>query len=476
MNGHGDPFPDYFNRFREFERQHDVFEVTCGGIPIWERIRIRCFRTVMQESGVMDKPHTKVDRNSIVNYIKGGYKFLRGLIRRNPFLAPEADFLFIGGGRRKPRADGYQWDIFCDPILQSLDLDNVYVEPHYKFSHRRPAKTDPLWYLDAVTYTSVVQRTLGLASYELTATEADRLAALERELAREFDIDIDLQGMVRDALSERASRKWLYERLLNRIDPEIVVIVVSAFKSTLIEVCKEHHVPVVEMQHGGGHHNHLWYTFPDGVDVTTYPDYLFVFGKFWKETVNYPLPDEQVYAVGYPYLEAERAQYAGLERNQQIIFSSQGSIGEQLSRTAVDFADLDTGYDIVYKLHPKEYGRWRAEYPWLVDADLTVVDSDTPPLYELLAQSEVNVGVYSTVIYEGFAFGLDTYLLDAPNVSRMRHLVDRGHVSIVSSAEEIASELNSKLGEDPVKTDYFFEPNAVDNILSAFDEIRRREE
>jgi hypothetical protein len=425
----------------------------------------------MTESGLFNQGQSGADQDSISNYLKGGYKWARGLIWKNPCFASPADILFIGTARRKAREDGLMWDLFCDPVLNSLDLNYAFIEPPYQFSHQRPAKTEHIRYLDAITYTSVIQRKLGLANYDFTEAEAERIIELENELEHVFDCPIDLRGLVRDSLSERRSKKWLYERLLDRIEPEIAVIVASAFWRTFIEVCQERGIPVVELQHGAGHHDHLGYTFPEDASISAFPDYIFVFGQFWKDTVQYPIPDESVYVVGYPYLEDERGNYEGNETRQQVVFSSQKTIGEELSKCALEFSELDTGYDVVYNLHPKEYSSWREEYPWLVDSPIEVVDGDTPPMYQILAESMVHVGVYSTVVYEGLCFGLDTYLLKAPGVSRMRALVDNGYVTAVSSAHDLAKQIETGNTSQPVDTDYFFEPNAIDNVQDAFDEI-----
>jgi len=471
MNEQEDDFQRLSESFFEFEREHDLFSLTCDNVYVWERIRLPIFRQIMSKSGVFNQAHSKVNRNSFWNYLKGGYKWTRGMIRKNPFFAPQSDILFIGKARRKPREDGYEWDLFCDPILESLNLDHVYIEPPYQFSHQIPAKTEQIRYLDAITYTSVIQRKLGLASYEFTKSEAEQLKKIESRMETIFDCPINLQGLVRESLSERQSKKWLYERLLNRIEPEMAVLVAGVFWKTFIEVCQERDIPVVELQHGAGHHDHLGYSFPDDVSVNAFPDYMFVFGKFWKETVKYPIPDEDVYAVGYPYLEDERENYADTDTQQQVVFSSQGTIGRELSKCALAFSELETGYDVVYNLHPGEYDRWREEYPWLVDSPIEVIDDDTPPLYQILSESEVHVGVYSTVVYEGLCFGLDTYLLEAPGISRMRALIDSGYVTTVSSANQLADQLLTGDAGRPVDTDYFFEPNAIDNISDAFDEI-----
>jgi hypothetical protein len=94
-------------------------------------------------------------------------------------------------------------------------------------------------------------------------------------------------------------------------------------------------------------------------------------------------------------------------------------------------------------------------------------------LYKLFAESETQVGVYSTAVYEGLAFDLDTYILDAPGSSRMEHLIEQGAASQVSSVEEFERILGE--GESKFDVDYFFESNPIENISDAFDYILEKE-
>jgi hypothetical protein len=470
-----DEYTEFVDEFLRAEENQGAFSIEINDINIWERIRTICFRRLLSESELGYKASTGASDDNINKYITGVAKWIKSLAVKNPFFMQDSEFLFIGTPRRKPREDGYMWDIYCDPILHSLNLDYVYTEPPYMFSHKKPAKTENIRYLDAITYTSVVQRKLGLAECKLSQSEINSLSQLEDALYSVFDVSVDIQDIASKKLSERKSRKWLYDYLLRKVDPKVAVTVAGAFKHTFIEVCKENGIPVVELQHGGGHHNHPSYSYPDDVDLECFPDYLFVFGEFWKDTVDYPIPQEDIYPIGYPYLESEKGKYSDIKSRKRVIFSSQWTIGEELSRFAANLSKRDTDYDVVYKLHPKEYDGWEAKYPWLTDAPVEVVDDDSIPLYKLLSQSEAHVGVYSTVVYEGLVFGLDTYLLDAPGITRMKYLIESGAASKVSSVDELVDSLKSRNDNSGFDIRYFFEEDPIGKVSDAFDDVLEKE-
>ena len=159
-----------------------------------------------------------------------------------------------------------------------------------------------------------------------------------------------------------------------------------------------------------------------------------------------------------------------------VVFLSQGEPGVRLSRFAAEFAARDHDWTVVYKLHPGEYSRWRQEYPWLEDAPLRVVDTSEPPLYKLFAQSSAQVGAYSTALYEGLKFDLDTYVADVPGIECARGLLDAGGATLVRSAEELDDALESSVGGAGVDLSEFFRPDAESNVVSTLEIIRERHE
>jgi hypothetical protein len=133
-----------------------------------------------------------------------------------------------------------------------------------------------------------------------------------------------------------------------------------------------------------------------------------------------------VISFGFLDLESERYKYRNVQRQKnQIVVLSQGAIGRRLADVIATCATALENHRIVYKLHPGEYERWR-EYESLVrlsEMENVTVKTDCN-LYELFAQSEIQIGVFSAAIYEGIAFGLKTVLVDLPGLEYMTDLLD----------------------------------------------------
>jgi hypothetical protein len=456
------------DKFRHFELENSLFDIHVDNIPIWERIRVDIYRELRRQFEA-DNEHDSESKEKN-NYIMGAKLWARNICFKNPFVPSKTDFVFVGHPRRKLQSDGLWWDIYCDPIHQECSLDSVHLEPSYLLKHRSPAKTENIRYLSLIEYSGTIQRKLGLDNFSLSDEKRKRLEEVERAIKKNFGADIPFVNKVIRLLRNRRCRLWLYEKLLGRLDPTVAVIVVSYGKETFIEACDSHNIPVVELQHGIINSGHHGYSFPGNRTKETFPDYLLTWGEFWGDGVEFPIPDRRIIPVGYPHLEKQRLQWEDTESQEQILFISQKRIGEQLSRFAVEIEKNDEiSHDVIYKLHPDEHDHWREDYPWLVKNNLDVVDEHGPPLYELLARSEVQIGVGSTAIYEGLVFNLETYIYDCNDLSSLRPLIRNGTAVVVSSSNELATSLGKK--RISFDKEYYFKSNSAQRICEVLNRI-----
>ncbi len=456
-------------QFKEFEQNESLFKISVDGLCIWELVRYETFQEIQQQTGT-GRAHSTINPNSKKNQLKGIKLWIKNLFYRNPLLTNESDIIFLGHPRRKKEQDGYWWDIYCDPIHETCKLDSIHFERTYLLEHKSPAKTEPLRYLDLLDYGGTILRKIGFSNSKLNSKESKELFNIENKINSEFGVNIDLTKKIHNKLSDRCSRRWLYEILLEKINPEIVVVVVSYDKEIFIEACKRLRIPVVELQHGVIHSDHIGYSFDNTRKKELFPDYLLTWGEFWNEGIEFPIPSERVIPVGYPYLQQAKQRYENIGSKNQILFISQGTIGAELSQFALQVAQHpDMDYDIVYKLHPGEYDRWKDEYPWLVDSEFEIIDDSDTPLYQLFAESSVQIGVYSTAIYEGLMFNLETYIYNCSGSEILRPLIEQGVAQLISSANELESVIGKK--DQIFNPDYYFSPNATEQICEVLQQL-----
>ncbi len=456
-------------QFLQLELDFDLFNIRPQGVPVWERQRWRVYRRIQQKMGLSGQAHRTINKSG-KSYLKAFYLWLSNGIVDNPLFADSHEILFFGHPRRKLLDDGHWWDLYCDPIQNCLNLDALHAESPHAFSHKRPTKTENIQYIDFMIYTGAFKRKLGIVDAQLDHETEKIITKFEQELKGQFDINIDIQSQMKYELDVHASEKPLYKRFLSRVDPEVMVVVPGYGRETLLEACDDLGITTVELQHGVIHSHHLGYSYPSPRSKEHFPDYLFTWGEFWNNQVEYPVSDERVIPIGYPYLNQRMKNYSDVDSEDMILFISQGTIGNQLSKLAVEVSESNRiDFDVVYKLHPGEYGRWKEAYPWLEDSNVTVIDSSTPPLYKLFARASAQVGVGSTALYEGLAFDLNTFVYDLAGQEPLQPLIDDGIATKVNSANELLSSL--ELESKPFERDRFFRPNPLANFSDEIDSI-----
>jgi hypothetical protein len=455
--------------FLRFEEKYSAFELRIEGIPIWERVRKQVYSKITSNSGDSTERKDGLDR---IKAAKGISLWIKNFVHKNPYFSGKHDYLFWGHQRRKLQDDGQWWDIYFDPIYEEIDLDHVHLEVAHWTDHLTPAKTRNLRYIDMPVYTGTIARELFASRYSIDPESVSTLRSLEGALKRKFDTPIELLTMVREKLVQRKVRKPLYRLLLNRIQPKIVVLTVSYHRETFIEVCKDMNIPVVELQHGIIRPHHLGYSYPNNRSKHTFPDYLLVFGDYWKNTVEFPIPPENIYSVGYPYLDMMNEQYSSCKSTDQVIFISQPHIADQLTQFAVKFEEI-SDFSSVYKLHPHEYENWEKRFPHLKRSPIQVVTHE-PRLYRLLSESTVQVGVNSTVLYEGLKFNLETFIFDDVD-NHTSNLGKTEYANYVTDIEDLQKSINSPESKK-LSTEVFFRTDPIKNVRTALSRIMKQHE
>lgn len=453
-------YSDFHRQFLELEAELELFALEIDGLRIWERIR---HNVAMEALTALEICGTVSPANqSIRTYARSVALGFSNLVRRNPLFASQPDVLCFGRGRRNQR-DGEWWDDFLDPVHESIECNSLQIESAWNHHHHTPERTEAISYVDFIDYVSQFCRQFDIVDPTIPPDALARLDQLEWRLQTTFGVTIDVRAHVRRTLTERAVEKPLYDRLLSRLDPELAFVVVHGSKLPFIESCHEREIPVVELQHGQLSEYSYNYSFEGDRTKTVFPDYLLTFGTAWERATHLPLPSDRVRPVGYPYLNRELAEYETGERDPRLLFISTRETGPELSKLAVETSRRpDCPLEVTYKLHPDEMSDWQTTYPWLRESAVDVIDSRDQSLYELFAASTAQVGVCSTAIYEGLAFGLDTYLVELPTVEWLSPLLETDSAVLVDSAAELVSQLSASTG--PIDREQYFAPNAADRL------------
>lgn len=457
---------DIINELLKIEEELDLFNKKIDGVYFWERIRFGVLNEILRQSGLIGQAHTKIPP-TFFNRLKHVFNATKNVFTKNPFLAPKSDILFFGHPRRKLGEDKKWHDIYCDPIIENLGYSYVYFEKPYLGKHLSPAATQKIRYYDLVLLLASLFRKFKIAKNKFSKDDVALITKVNDRIRQVFNVDVELFAKVSGSILSRKSQVPICRLLLKKINPKLVNIICSYGKENIIDAAKTLNIPIVELQHGFISANHFGYSFP-GPQRTkrSFPDYLLTFGDIWNSVADFPISADKVISVGYPYLEKEIKEFSDIKKKDQVVFISQGTVGKEMSKLAVDLScKIDPLYKVIYKLHPGEYSRWRTEYPWLVNSNVMVVEDDSYPLYKIFAESKVQVGVNSTAIFEGLAFGLNTVLIPLGlGLEGMQILLDNKMAVSADSAKDIMNIINKSTNEEQFKISELFKENSLDNI------------
>ncbi len=466
-------------QFLTFETENRLFEAQLGGLKFWQFIRFDAFNKIV--SSKYNRPTTRENyfKAGFDVHIKGLKNFAMALIR-NCFNSWERTDLFVLSNPRRILIGKWYYDIYTDFLIEETSYRCQSAETFFKLFHLRPARTKNLFYLDHLEYPARVLSFIRRA--KLNPEELAFLNRLEENIRTTFGISG--LTLAEDLNHILVRYHFLYPRLKKMIGKMQPRGIIETFGYELIrqivtKIAGECRVPVIELQHGTMGHYHIAYNIINGEAPETFPDYIFVWGEFWKNQTRFPIDSSRVVATGFPYFEKQVQKISSYKKEGTVLFISQPTIGDQLGRIAGELARRQSDYRIIYKLHPGEVITARRRYKSLYEnPTIEVVENSARKIYDLFAECEYQVGVYSTAIIEGIGFGLETVVVRLPGWEYLESLQGNPRVRFVDTVDQLVAALEDKRKTESTETlrSYFWEPQALPKMLHELNKIIKRGE
>jgi hypothetical protein len=475
-----------FDRLLLYEKKHKLFEREDDGFKYWPYLRFEIFNMIQNKNNNTGAAHTKPP---FINRVKELYKIpfqyfnASFLIKKK---SKELDYLILNHQRRVKEKSIYRC-LYTDNLISHLEGGkHLIIEEPYEGKHFKPIINKDIMYVDYLDYLYVLKRLIySLKRKKIIHPQTENeLRFLVNELSRTFDAKLNANEMIEIVNKMKIRYTILYKHykyILKKINPKVVIEVVSYNFSRMVvnEICKELNIPTIELQHGTMGKYHIAYNFAEKMNLETFPDYIFTFGQFWKDSTRLPLNAEKVKVIGWPYFEQKVNEFNNrkeIEKSSKktILFISQGTIGKELSQLAVDLSKIigRRDFKIIYKLHPGEYIRWKGDYPWLINANLEVVDHNNNDMHYYFSKSEIQIGVYSTALFEGLAYGLKTIIVKLSHYETMELLFKERMACLAETSNEVFELCKEFVRlEKKLNVSYFWEQNSMSNMLSEIDKV-----
>jgi hypothetical protein len=466
--------------FIALEEQCGLWDLVAYGQPYWHQIRHAVYLRVLQALDPSSRAQQSWRHRPVSSWlsaIRPGY--LAPALRRSIWDGLEpADVLVINHPRHVLQAG--QWVCpYTAPLLNDLGRSYWVIEDQWQGVHSHPQTGWRVKYLEL----GFLFAQLGfLVRHGLAG---GRLSAAEREAVRGWSDELRTRlgggpshdralAIARAGVRELAAFAGLYGRLLDRVAPKLVVVVVhySYRCLPLTAAARRRGIVVAELQHGTLGRNHIAYNVAAGRSPPAFPDYLLTFGDWWRDiTPGLPLSREAAPAIGYAWLEDYQRTSPERPRRERrtVLFISQGTVGVELSRLAAEVSRR-TDARVRYRLHPGEILGWPQRYPWLRDAPVEIIEAPTN-IYDDFVGADVLVGVYSTAVFEGIAFGLPLVVARLPGHETVLPLIEAGGGVLVDGPDELTRAILSAEPPPPRVREMLWKPDAAQNFRAFVDQV-----
>lgn len=435
--------------FLEVEKKYNLYQDTIDGIYYWIYARYDMWAGILDDQLGLGKAHMGKTRWN--NRIPVYFKLIQNSIFKKNISKKFTDICFAFDSSNR-RMINKQYACIYTEGLEKEFTNNVVLEYPYLLEHSASKGSDNLVYLDYLLlkqeisyrlYPILLKKQYNRLRKIVRKKTAVPFEELEKLSQQKLDIDKLEKEIVKQIIYYKAGIKSI-KKLIAKINPKVVVEIAaySSYCMMLNEICKKNHITVVELQHGVMN-DHLAYSYASNEMINQLPDKIFLFSEFWKKKIQMPMKAECLIATGFPYFERRMKQAKKLSQyndgKRNILFLSQGTIGIKLKNLAIELVQKlnKNDFRILYKLHAGEIERYKVDYQEMESYGIEVIHTKNDVLYDLFASSEIQVGVYTTAIYEGLGFGLNTFIYKIEQSEYMDDLCGSGYARYFENCEQI---------------------------------------
>jgi hypothetical protein len=457
-------------RIRRFEQENELFKWQVEGVSAWRLLRFWVSSRLILLPCATQTVFSRTQRLLLA-------------IRELPvFLFPrKASFLIdTASSARMEKAGEHYKDVFFDDLI--LALGDCFKLERINSTAFRARNRQALVPSDlTTTLLEVLAGVLNRFSRRQPAIE---------EIARHFsdcirrDLALELSpNQISRELHYFYWNKRLYRRLLNKIQPQAVLLT-NTNEFAMLAAARELGIPTFELQHGIFSRHH-----PDALpaealvykDTLLVPGRLLLFGEFWRqELAAGGFYEDELLPVGSIRMEQYRQRRTARQprpgqRPLQVVLTTQGLAVPELIAFVQSFLGLakeaGLALELYIKLHPV-FEPSPAAYAEAFGADARVhilLGREMPATFDLLTRADVHLSIASACHYDALGLGVPTIVLPLSGYTVVENIVESGHAALARTPQELLDLLGT-LDERPVPPavqEWYFKPGALENIQRA---------
>ncbi len=453
-------FSEILEKFESIESELELDKSIIQGVPWWDLVRYPLFENIFAQFSEKKKD-INLKNNFIIRLCSRINSVTKSLFLilspKSPIWIQKETNLIWGHPRRKLE-NGKFTDIYSDAFIDLFpsSVDFTVIERSDNNKHLTPFKKTNVFYgenLLSLAYLIQIFKKIKFNQEELLLIEK-----LQFLIDKNFSYQIDIKRIINIKL-----RSWfgifpLMCLFFKIKKPKNLFIVVSAGNEAIVAAAKNQKIPSFELQHGSPTRGKLNYDYSSGLEKKSFPDWFLSFGDYWTSEFKIPVDKKKIIPIGYSYLNKKISHYAEIKKENRLIIISQPKYSRELAELAIDISQTYLNkLKIEFRPHPMEInsGKKPKYFKKLEDSGILISNPDTD-LYEILAKSRWQIGVYSTALYEGLCFGVACFVFDVPRAELMKNLFKNDLARTISTAKDF--DLEWQIDKKKMNN-YFCRPN-----------------
>lgn len=455
-------------KFLKVEYKNQFFKLRMQNVLFWHYIRFDIYSYLME---FYQLRNNNVERTEQLEQRKGIKDFFEKKVKYNPAFSIHKDLIFFAHPRKIQEKEFYKC-VYTHLLSQKTKYSNYVFDKKLLNDFYYPQDVKRLKYIDEKKYkmdTNFRADKRLLEEKIIKVLEREFQIAIPREIKLKCLLSLSHILQVRTGIISYDC--WI----LKKVKPKAIVLVVAYSLECMLlcEAGKIMNIPVIELQHGVIGKEHIAYNFYKPYKLKSFPDYIFTFGNYDKKCARLPITKNRVYAVGYPELEKSVKKYTKFKKNNEkrviLILSQTLPILAEYASYLAEHTDTEQ-YEIVFKLHPREYDVWERELGnYLNSPKIKVVGNTKRDIYYYLARADYVVSNSSTALIEATMFDVNVIVVKEGAYTYMKMLYENGYAQLAESKNHLLQ---------IVKTEYisqnrrdFFEKNSIEKFDAAIKEI-----
>lgn len=439
-------------KFIKLEEENNLYSLKINGVAFYELVRMGIYYHILEKK----KIYSKQPEKNYKNIIKIIFLIIKSIFSRKKKLL-ENKIAVIPHSRLFKNLDIYTF--FFKEILKDYTYLHQSVGKNFEIAENA-INIDFLVFMKKIKFFFLI----------FSLKNNKQIIKIANLFKKEFNLNNNFNTFLHNLVKNKLLGVGESLKFLEKSKFKHLFVVNAYGNNHIIYAANKLGIKTIELQHGVINKNHLGYNFSKKINFKLYsfPEKILLFGEKWKKNANFPINDKNIFSLGFPYFD-EQMKRVTIKKNKNILILSQITIREYLLEFIRQILIKNNQIFFTYKPHPKE--DISIAYAFFKKNDLLKnidIACNTKNIYDLFNEHEMQIGVFSTSIYEGYACGMKTGIIKAPGWESMNLLFDCPNFYIIENNKDLDIFINAKLK----KTDNsFFKKNAIQNYDKFLNEI-----